>query len=167
MSKRAEAPQNGDCATIQSEALSSRERQMRGLRPWQPGQSDNPKGRRKGSRHKLGEDFLAAMVADFEQHGPATIAKVCEERPADYLKIVASILPKELNVRTDPLEELSDDDLEAAIVILQAMIASPAEGDEPRASGAPERDGDADQEIGERPGDHRLWPDPRRAALFH
>jgi hypothetical protein len=131
MSKNDEAPQSGDSATTQSEALSSRERQLRGLRPWQAGQSGNPKGRPKGSRHKLGEDFLAAMVADFEEHGPATIVKVREERPADYLKIVASILPKELNVRTAPLEELSDDELERGIAILQGMIAAQGEGEDP------------------------------------
>jgi hypothetical protein len=71
------------------------------------------------------------MVADFEEHGPATIAKVREERPADYLKIVASILPKELNVRTNPLEEMSDDELADGIAVLQALIAAQEDGEDP------------------------------------
>src|SRR5688572_30232561 len=124
MTKRNEAPSSGDCVTTEPEALSSRERQARGLRPWQPGQSGNPKGRPKGSRHKLGEDFLAAMGAAFEQHGPATIVKVREERPVDYLKIVVSIMPKELNVRTNPLEEMSDGELATGIEVLRSIIAA-------------------------------------------
>jgi hypothetical protein len=34
---------------------------LAGLRPVQPGQVLNPAGRPKGSRNKLGEDFIAAM----------------------------------------------------------------------------------------------------------
>ncbi len=75
------------------------------------GQSGNPKGRPKGSRNKLGEAFVADMLADWEEHGAKTIQKVREERPADYVKVVASILPKDVNVNVRPLEELTDDQL--------------------------------------------------------
>lgn len=88
---------------------------------FQPGVSANPKGRPKGSRNKLGEDFLSALQADFAEHGPATIAKVREERPHEYLKFVASLLPKELNVKTSPLEGLSDEELEDSIQFLRRM----------------------------------------------
>lgn len=68
-------------------------------------------GRPRGSRNKLGEAFLADMMADWEQHGAETIEQVREEKPDQYLKVVASILPKDLNVNINPLEELSDDEL--------------------------------------------------------
>lgn len=96
---------------------------------WEPGKSANPAGRPKGSRNKLGEDFIAAVAADFEAHGPATIVKVREERPHEYLKVVAGILPKELNVRTSALEELSDDDLAAGIDALRSAFAARTDGD--------------------------------------
>ncbi|WP_143149275.1 DUF5681 domain-containing protein [Hyphomicrobium sp. CS1BSMeth3] len=92
-----------------------------GASPFRPGQSGNPRGRPKGSRNKLGEDFLSALQADFAEHGPATIAKVREDRPHEYLKVVASILPKELNVKTSPLEGLSDEELEESIQFLRKM----------------------------------------------
>jgi hypothetical protein len=100
---------------------------------WQPGVSPNPKGRPKGSRNKLGEEFIAAMHADFEAHGADTIKRVREERPADYVKVIAGILPKELNVTTNALEELSDDDLAAGIAALQSVLAAheDADGSEP------------------------------------
>lgn len=55
-------------------------------------------GRPKGARAKLGEAFIEAMRSDFEQHGAAAIAKVRDEKPDQYLKVIASILPKEIDL---------------------------------------------------------------------
>jgi hypothetical protein len=96
------------------------------LTPFKPGQSGNPKGRPKGSRNKLGEDFLSALQADFEKHGSETIVKVREERPHEYLKVIAGILPKELNVNTSRVEEMSDDELADGIAALQSILAAQA-----------------------------------------
>lgn len=63
---------------------------------FKPGQSGNPSGRPPGSRNKLGEAFIEAIYLDFQEHGAATIVKVRDEKPDQYLKVVASILPKEI-----------------------------------------------------------------------
>lgn len=88
---------------------------------WQPGVSANPKGRPKGARSKLGEQFVAALQADFEEHGKDVIEKVRMERPQDYLKVLASILPKELNVKVDALGEMTDDELEDTLARLRDL----------------------------------------------
>jgi len=78
---------------------------------FQPG---NP-GRPKGSRNKLGEAFISAMHDDFVQHGPQVIETVRVEKPDQYLKVVASILPKELNIKTDAFDGVSDEQLAALV----------------------------------------------------
>lgn len=70
----------------------------------------NP-GRPKGSRNKLGEAFLEALHADFTEHGVVAIQTVRAEKPDQYLKVIASILPKELNVNVNDTDVMTDDEL--------------------------------------------------------
>ena len=65
-------------------------------------------GRPKGSRNKLGEQFLEALAEDFAEHGHEAIVACREAKPTEYLKVVAGLLPKELLVRKDPVAEMSD-----------------------------------------------------------
>jgi|SRR5262249_36080106 len=94
--------------------------------PLQPGQSGNPAGRPKGSRHNISEAFIAALHEDFVQHGACAIQCVREERPADYLKVVASLIPKELHVQSASLEDISDDESIDIIALLRSQIAKGA-----------------------------------------
>jgi hypothetical protein len=91
---------------------------------WKPGVSPNPAGRPKCSRNKLGEEFVSALLADFNEHGPSVIETVRAEQPAQYLKVIAAVIPKEVNVSVGQLEELSDADLARGIAILESLIAS-------------------------------------------
>lgn len=90
---------------------------------FKPGQSGNPAGRPKGARSKLGEAFLADMLADWEVHGADTIVKVRDEKPDQYLKVVASILPKELNVRVNEFDDLTDDQLARQFAAIASQLA--------------------------------------------
>lgn len=53
-------------------------------------------GRRRGSRNKLTERFVDAIADDFAEHGIQAIATVRTTDPAMYLKIVGSLVPREL-----------------------------------------------------------------------
>jgi hypothetical protein len=96
------------------------EKQNGGL--WKPGQSGNPAGRPKGARNKLGEEFIQSLYADYQTHGAQVIERVREERPHEYLKVVASLLPKQLEIKEAPFDGISDEELAALIVAARAAL---------------------------------------------
>jgi hypothetical protein len=65
---------------------------------WRPGQSGNPAGRPKGSRNKLAEDFVAALYDDFDLYGAAAIAACRASSPETYVRVIASLVPKDVHI---------------------------------------------------------------------
>ena len=78
---------------------------------WRPGESGNPAGRPKGSRNKLAEDFIADLHESWQTHGKTAIERCVAERPDMYLKIVAGLLPKDVNLKVSNLDDLTDEQL--------------------------------------------------------
>jgi hypothetical protein len=90
---------------------------------FKPGHPGGP-GRPPGKRNYLTEIALAALGDDFAVHGKAAIEKVRREKTHVYLQIVASLLPRQLQVeRTSVLGELSDVELAELEVHLAAVRA--------------------------------------------
>jgi len=72
-------------------------------------------GRGKGVRNKLSNDLIEALAKDFAEHGSEAVRIARVERPTEYLKIVASLIPKELEITDSRLKEISDDELDLFI----------------------------------------------------
>jgi hypothetical protein len=86
-------------------------------------------GRVKGARNKLGVDFVAALQREFEQFGEATIREVRVDRPVEFLKIIASVLPKEFEITDTRMKDLSDDELEFLIELARRRLGRVGEPD--------------------------------------
>jgi hypothetical protein len=96
---------------------------------WQPGESGNPAGRLRGSRNRLSEEVICALLRDFRKHGEKAIADVRRTQPGVYLKVLALLLPREHRLEhTSPVKALSDEQLAVMIGELEERIASRLQG---------------------------------------
>lgn len=92
--------------------------------PWKPGESGNPNGRPRGSRHKLSEVFLGDLYQTWHKHGRTAIEEMIAKSPGDFVKVVASLVPRQLEMSpSDPFENIDDDELEDVHAMLQAALA--------------------------------------------
>jgi hypothetical protein len=64
-------------------------------------------GRPRGSKDKLQRDFVEALTDDFAQRGIEAIERVRTEDPASYLRIIAQILPRDMNLNHDAVASAS------------------------------------------------------------
>lgn len=88
---------------------------------FKPGQSGNPGGMAKGTRQKLNGDFLRALSKDFDDHGKQAIIDAREKDPVGYVKVIASLVPKQVE-QSQPLEDLTDAELVAGIAFLRSRL---------------------------------------------
>src|SRR2546429_9682633 len=94
---------------------------------WQLGQSGNLTGRLRGSRNKLSEEVICALLRDFRLHGEKAIAKVRRTQPGVYLKVLALLIPREHRVeRSNSLKDWTDEELDAGIDLVKQMLESRA-----------------------------------------
>ena len=90
---------------------------------FKPGQSGNTIGKPRETKNKLSRNFIHALATSFEIKGVKVIDRVIEEHPVDYLRIIASVLPKELEI-TNSIEGLTDEQLSEIIAALQTGLAN-------------------------------------------
>ena len=78
---------------------------------WSPGQSGNPNGRPKGARNKLGEAFIADLHDAWLEGGSEAIRRCIDEKPAEFIRIIASLIPKEMDLNINKYDNFTDDQL--------------------------------------------------------
>ncbi len=91
------------------------------------GQSGNPSGKPVGTRNKLQGDFFKRLSEDFRQHGKEAIEQVRITDPTGYIRVIASLMPKEFQL-TKPLDDVSDEQLDAAYIAVRAILAAQDSG---------------------------------------
>ena len=93
------------------------------------GVSGNPHGNRHRTRHLLNQEFMQALLLNFRHEGKKAIEKVARNQPAAYLKILGLLVPREHKVEhSNPLKELTDEQLEAMIEYIETSLAAQAGG---------------------------------------
>ncbi len=88
---------------------------------WKPGQTGNPAGRPKGTKDAINKAFVDDVTKDWRECGKEALERARKERPAEYVRMVASLLPKDQNLRV----ESSTDSLFCQI--LDSMNAGPVD----------------------------------------
>ena len=66
-------------------------------------------------------------MRDFRQHGQKAVARVRQTQPGTYLKVLALLIPREHKVEhSNPLKDLTDEQLEAMIEYIETSLAAQA-----------------------------------------
>ena len=85
--------------------------------PIRPGYNPNA-GRPAGVRNRLSHKFLTDLLESWNKHGVAAIEDLRVEDPVQYVKVVASCLPKEMLIEAT-MTDLSDTDLDEFIAAVK------------------------------------------------
>jgi hypothetical protein len=90
------------------------------LKPWEPGgPSPWPAGRGKGHLNKFSKASLQSVSAKWREHSDAVLEEVRRDDPGLFLRVCASLIPKELLVvthSTTPVAQMTEKELQAVIV---------------------------------------------------
>lgn len=82
----------------------------------------NP-GKPKGVKHRLQENFLKDVHEAWEQNGATAIQQMIADKPGDFVKMVASLMPKEATLNINDNSEMTDDELAERVRSLATQLA--------------------------------------------
>lgn len=72
---------------------------------------NNGGGRTKGSRNKLNEEFFENFLAAWKEHGANAMTTVAMTDPATFVRVAASLMPKEMKIE-HAMADLTDEQIE-------------------------------------------------------
>jgi phage terminase small subunit len=88
------------------------------------GKSGNPVGRPKGSRNKLGEQFLNDLRGEWQRSGVSALERVAKDDPTAFVKVVANVLPREVDATLN-LDLTAAHDFITAFRLARRHVADP------------------------------------------
>ena len=78
------------------------------------GATGNPsRAKQKGARDRLSAAFLNDFADDYDANGKAVIETVRGKDPVAYMRLAAALLPTKVEISENPLDDLSDEQLDA------------------------------------------------------
>jgi hypothetical protein len=80
-------------------------------------------GRWPGSRNKIGSAFFSDLYDHWKTHGKGVIETVCNTHPAVYLRVVASVMPRTVEIKNEVLDQLTDDEIAELIAEVRQVLA--------------------------------------------
>lgn len=79
------------------------------------------KGRMPGTRARLHHALMDAIMTDFEEHGADAIIRARKRSPVQYLKVCVDLVPRDVNVTIDAVNDMSDEQLHARLRELNSL----------------------------------------------
>jgi hypothetical protein len=94
-------------------------------RPFAKGVSGNPAGRPVGSRNRLADSFVQDLATAWNQFGEVALKRCAQETPDKFVKIVADLMPANVNLSVSVDAVAFADRFKAAAELLGHPIEQP------------------------------------------
>lgn len=88
---------------------------------FQPGHSGG--GNRRGKRDKITQAFLNDLELVWREDGAAALKAAAKDKPAEFAKMVASLLPRQVEIER-PLADMNDDELAQLVDTIREALAA-------------------------------------------
>lgn len=90
-----------DKSIVDEQSYDKTQASLSNLIPYEKGKSGNPSGRPKGARSRLSDRFLGDLADHWSKNGKEALQAAYEKNPVEYVRVVASLLPKNVAVDVD------------------------------------------------------------------
>jgi hypothetical protein len=84
-------------------------------------------GRKPGSRNKLQAVYFEDLLTVYGELGVEAMRVMAKEKPAEFIKLVGSHMPKELEIAQSPYHGITDEQLSVIDALIRSTLRDRAE----------------------------------------